>query len=897
MTEQIVNTIDGLRYFARPIDKMVFKTLGKDEVLDGYGDDYIYLEGDEQAEDGVTVIRHKNNAGNFVTLGALTRHNISEIVLDPANTADLDAAVLAAQTARDAAFTNANVYASTALGLAATTNTQQFSVVVGNFLNRYRNDSGTATLIAQTPNGAAIPLATVYCAGYLIVQRTIAGITNLLIPTLTIERNGSFVALNAPSGNRYHEQPLSTNLTQRRHIIEASTGALSYADFTTAPHANYNYEVLATSLNGRVFSGKYRVMGDANTVPNLFPYGKDATEVTKTSSGALVAITDSNLTTLGFTYGWGNQTNIAFYGMNIDDGVESPYYSVRVYQQHDGTIVLPIITITFTDNTTTQLNPSLEQTLGANACSHSTSGRVTLGKKIASIIVGGQSMGTRDIRFCGLQIYSGQQPPVWIDRLDYPTLLPIQTRIKTLEDSLFTYPVINTAPVITGTKTVGSVLTCSNGTWTGIPSVTKYRYQWLRDGALISGATNSTYTLQAGDENKTVTCRVKATNSKGSRTCIANPVTITGAVYVLHLLGQSNMIGWGTNGSINRTDDPTDYAIREYTPVLGENQLSDPLFESGVGDWGGTNTSLAVSGNKLTGTVTVGSFANCNIAVSGLTIGQKYRLQAKISGTVGKSLHLRMDNPQTQVYVTPVDSDGDYVDIEITVNKTTSTIYVITTNTPTIGDTISIEDISLRPVLTTGNGASIVASDPLTWPLASQKSAWGVCPASQAARDLIADGAASVILNPLAVGGTNLYNDVWSVYGTYQENAVTQITKAIADYPVSEATHVLVWLQGEGDSMNGVSQANYQSALTDTLNSFRAITGLSSAKIIILGMMPEFIAANAGAANIVAAQQAVAAALSNAVYVASPSGYAQPDVLHFTAAGSRAIGSLIASNI
>jgi hypothetical protein len=172
-----------------------------------------------------------------------------------------------------------------------------------------------------------------------------------------------------------------------------------------------------------------------------------------------------------------------------------------------------------------------------------------------------------------------------------------------------------------------------------------------------------------------------------------------------------------------------------------------------------------------------------------------------------------------------------------------------------------------------------------------------VCPASQAARDLLTAGASNVVVNPLAVGGTGLYNSVWAVGGTYQTNAVTQITKAIADYPVSGATHVLVWLQGEQDSLNGVSQANYQTALTDTLNSFRAISGLSGAKIIILGMMPEFIAANTNATNIVAAQQAVAGALSDVVYVASPSGFAQPDVLHFTAAGSRLIGSAIASNV
>jgi hypothetical protein len=61
-----------------------------------------------------------------------------------------------AEAARDAAFTNANVYASTAAGLAATTNGQQFTVVSGYDLIRYRNDSGSATEVARTPTSSYV---------------------------------------------------------------------------------------------------------------------------------------------------------------------------------------------------------------------------------------------------------------------------------------------------------------------------------------------------------------------------------------------------------------------------------------------------------------------------------------------------------------------------------------------------------------------------------------------------------------------------------------------------------------------------------------------------------------------------------------------------------------------
>jgi hypothetical protein len=66
-------------------------------------------------------------------------------------------------------------------------------------------------------------------------------------------------------------------------------------------------------------------------------------------------------------------------------------------------------------------------------------------------------------------------------------------------------------PVITGTQTSGSVLSCSTGT----PHVAgdSYTYQWLRNLAVIAGATSSNYTLQAADVGNRVACRVTAVKS------------------------------------------------------------------------------------------------------------------------------------------------------------------------------------------------------------------------------------------------------------------------------------------------------------------------------------------------------------------------------------------------
>jgi hypothetical protein len=79
---------------------------------------------------------------------------------------------------------------------------------------------------------------------------------------------------------------------------------------------------------------------------------------------------------------------------------------------------------------------------------------------------------------------------------------------------------VNTAPpVVSGTAQQGQTLTTTNGTWTNSP--TSYSYQWRRcdsagaNCANITGATSSSYVLQAGDVGSTLVARVTAANAGG----------------------------------------------------------------------------------------------------------------------------------------------------------------------------------------------------------------------------------------------------------------------------------------------------------------------------------------------------------------------------------------------
>ena len=86
-------------------------------------------------------------------------------------------------------------------------------------------------------------------------------------------------------------------------------------------------------------------------------------------------------------------------------------------------------------------------------------------------------------------------------------------------------PVNTVAPVISGTTTLGSVLTTTNGTWTAKPAAT-YTYQWKRNGLDIDGATNSTYTLVNEDGASNIFCKVTATNEFGFTSVNSNTLAI-----------------------------------------------------------------------------------------------------------------------------------------------------------------------------------------------------------------------------------------------------------------------------------------------------------------------------------------------------------------------------------
>jgi hypothetical protein len=141
-------------------------------------------------------------------------------------------------------------------------------------------------------------------------------------------------------------------------------------------------------------------------------------------------------------------------------------------------------------------------------------------------------------------------------------------------------PVIQVAPVISGTPTQGQTLTTSNGTWGGTTPMT-FAYQWTRcdsNGAnCVSVATTPTYVLGAIDVGARIRAVVTATNSLGSgaATSDATPKVASSAPADAQPPVLAGLALWFDAASESYADGEPVTTLTDWSG-LGRNLTSDP---------------------------------------------------------------------------------------------------------------------------------------------------------------------------------------------------------------------------------------------------------------------------------------------------------------------------------
>jgi hypothetical protein len=97
-----------------------------------------------------------------------------------------------------------------------------------------------------------------------------------------------------------------------------------------------------------------------------------------------------------------------------------------------------------------------------------------------------------------------------------------EKQVLSNEGAILSPPVNTQVPNV---SQVGSNLTCTMGTWNGVP--TSYAYQWRINGTNV-GINSPTYATQVADVGGTGTCIVTATNAAGSTAApVSNGVVVT----------------------------------------------------------------------------------------------------------------------------------------------------------------------------------------------------------------------------------------------------------------------------------------------------------------------------------------------------------------------------------
>ena len=185
-------------------------------------------------------------------------------------------------------------------------------------------------------------------------------------------------------------------------------------------------------------------------------------------------------------------------------------------------------------------------------------------------------------------------------------------------------PVNTAVPVISGTAQQGQALTATAGTWTNSPTSFAYQWQTSANGTSgwtnLSGATASTYTIQAGDVGNFLRVQVTATNTGGPSSPASSAAT-----------AQVTAGTFSASDNFNRANGPVgsswlNWNTTHTAPAIVSNQLA--FTDAGSSD------DTGVVRNDTAGTWTNNQYSEVAApsAFTGNAVGPSVRCQGTAAG-------------------------------------------------------------------------------------------------------------------------------------------------------------------------------------------------------------------------------------------------------------------------
>ena len=289
-------------------------------------------------------------------------------------------------------------------------------------------------------------------------------------------------------------------------------------------------------------------------------------------------------------------------------------------------------------------------------------------------------------------------------------------------------------PIISGTGSVGSTLTTTNGSWYGYPTPT-ITYQWYRGDTSIPSATNSSYTIVTDDAGYSIICKVTGTNAIGSAVATSIsiiptsiPFNISTSPPIISGTGSVGFILTSTTGTWGGYPNPTlsPQWYKGDIPIPSATTYSYAILISDVG----YSITCRVTGTNTNGSVVA---ISTPITLNGPPVN---KTPPTISGTGSVGSTLTSTTGSWSGYPTPTFTYQWYRG-DIPILSATNNSYIIQTDdigkliickvtgTNTIGSAVATsnsinpidppENISLHEILGTGNVGSTLTSSTGSW--------------------------------------------------------------------------------------------------------------------------------------------------------------------------------------